>query len=230
MRKARQSPRRSSWLLLSAAAIPALLGAACGGRIRADDGNRGSPSGVGSEVASSVASSASTASGSGSSVTSLPPPSSGSTVIAPAGDPGTVGMHRLNAFEYDNTINDLLGLQQNVAETTFIADEVGTNGFDNEADVLTMSPAEMQQYATAAKALGEQVFASPTLASRIVTCTPPSTADTTCLDAIIDNFGFRAFRRPLSADEGSQFRAVAMDALASGQDFTGAVNKSSSRC
>src|SRR5579863_5540868 len=78
-------------------------------------------------------------------------------------NPGTVPIHRLNAFEYDNTVNDLLGLSQQVAETSFIPDETGTNGFDNEADALTMSDAELQQYFTAAEALGEQVFASAAL-------------------------------------------------------------------
>jgi len=71
-------------------------------------------------------------------------------------DPGTIAAHRLNAFEYDNTINDLLGLQQNIAESSFIADEVGGNGFDNEADVLTMNDAEFTQYFNAADALASK--------------------------------------------------------------------------
>ena len=81
-------------------------------------------------------------------------------------NPGTVGIHRLNAFEYDNTVNDLLGLSQSLAQTTFIPDETGTNGFDNEADALTMSDAEFQQYAQRLPMLSPKHRRSPTRRSR----------------------------------------------------------------
>ena len=72
-------------------------------------------------------------------------------------------MHRLNAIEYDNTINELFGLTQHVARDTFIPDEKGTTGFDNEAAALTMTAAEFQQYFSAADAIVEhfkQIVAS----------------------------------------------------------------------
>jgi hypothetical protein len=140
-------------------------------------------------------------------------------------DPGTVAAHRLNAYEYDNTINDLLGLQQTIAESTFVPDEVGGNGFDNEADVLTMTDAEFTQYFNAADALGEQVFASPALVSRILTCTPSSATDAACLNTFINSFGPLAYRRPLFADEVSRFQALAANAVTNGTDFNGSVKQ-----
>jgi uncharacterized protein DUF1592/uncharacterized protein DUF1588/uncharacterized protein DUF1587/uncharacterized protein DUF1585/uncharacterized protein DUF1595 len=141
------------------------------------------------------------------------------------GTPGSVGIHRLNAFEYDNTINDLLGLSQSTAQKTFVPDETGVNGFDNEADALTMTDAEFQQYFNAADTLTEQAFADPALAKAVVTCTPASATDAACLDAVINGFGLRAYRRPLTAAEVTRARTLAADAVTNGQDFNGQVKQ-----
>src|SRR5258708_19073540 len=147
------------------------------------------------------------------------------SVVGPGTDPGTVGMHRLNAFEYDNTVNELLGLSQNLAQKTFIPDEKGANGFDSEADALTMSDAEFQQYFTAADTLVKQVFASPALTAKIVTCKPASATDVACLGPIIHDFVLRAYRRPLFDDEVTRFQNLATDAVNNGQDFNGSVKQ-----
>jgi hypothetical protein len=142
-----------------------------------------------------------------------------------AGNPGSVGIHRLNAFEYDNTINALLGLSQNVAEKTFVPDETGANGFDNEAATLTMTDAEFQQYFNAADMLVEQVFADATLTKNIVTCTPTGATDAACLETVINGFGLRAYRRPLTTDEVARFKTLAANAVTNGQDFNGQVKQ-----
>jgi hypothetical protein len=152
-------------------------------------------------------------------------PANLATVLGPGTDPGTVGMHRLNALEYDNTVNALLGLSQNIAEKSFIPDEQGTNGFDSQADALTMTDAEFQQYFSAADSLVEQVFAKPELALGIVTCHPAGANDAACLDQIIQGFGLRAYRRPITDDEATRFRALAADAVKNGEDFDGSVKQ-----
>jgi len=53
-------------------------------------------------------------------------------------DPGFVAIHRLNRNEYNNTIRDLVGVNFEPA-SDFPADDTGY-GFDNIADVLSMSP------------------------------------------------------------------------------------------
>ena len=60
-------------------------------------------------------------------------------------------LHRLNRLEYNNTVRDLLGTNLRPADS-FPPDNV-TDGFDNVADGLTLTPALMDLYATAARTL-----------------------------------------------------------------------------
>ena len=64
-------------------------------------------------------------------------------------DPGRVAIHRLNRAEYDNTLRDLLGVAFHPADD-FPADDTGY-GFDNIADVLSMSPLLAEKYLAAAE-------------------------------------------------------------------------------
>ena len=64
-------------------------------------------------------------------------------------DPGHVPAHRLTRVEYANTIRDLLGVDFRATEE-FPPDDTGY-GFDNIGDVLTVSPALMQRYLSAAE-------------------------------------------------------------------------------
>jgi mono/diheme cytochrome c family protein len=58
------------------------------------------------------------------------------------------GMHRLNRTEYTNAIRDVLGLQVDAAK--FLPPDDSTHGFDNIAGALTLSPALMEAYLSAA--------------------------------------------------------------------------------
>jgi cytochrome c553 len=64
-------------------------------------------------------------------------------------DPGFVAIHRLNRTEYNNTIHDLVGVNFHPADD-FPADDTGY-GFDNIADVLSMSPLLAEKYLAAAE-------------------------------------------------------------------------------
>ena len=64
-------------------------------------------------------------------------------------DPGRVAIRRLNRNEYNNTVRDLLGVDAKLADD-FPADDTGY-GFDNIADVLTMSPLLAEKYLAAAE-------------------------------------------------------------------------------
>jgi len=64
-------------------------------------------------------------------------------------DPGRLVAHRLNRNEYTNTIRDLLGVRFR-AEKYFPADDSG-DGFDNMAELLTVSPLLMERYLAAAE-------------------------------------------------------------------------------
>ncbi len=66
-------------------------------------------------------------------------------------DPGRVTLRRLNRLEYRNTIRDLMGIDFN-SEVEFPPDDTG-HGFDNIADVLTISPLMMEKYLQAAETI-----------------------------------------------------------------------------
>ena len=67
---------------------------------------------------------------------------------AAAPQPGRVAVHRLNRAEYTNAIRDLLGVDVDV-ESLLPADDSGY-GFDNIADVLSVSPMLLERYLSAA--------------------------------------------------------------------------------
>jgi mono/diheme cytochrome c family protein len=64
-------------------------------------------------------------------------------------DPGRVTAHRLNRYEYNNTVRDLLGLDLD-ASSDFPVDPYGY-GFDNIGDVLSLSPVLTEKYLKAAE-------------------------------------------------------------------------------
>jgi len=64
-------------------------------------------------------------------------------------DPGRVSVRRLNRNEYANSVRDLLGVNFRAADD-FPSDDSG-EGFDNLADVLSISPLLMEKYMSAAE-------------------------------------------------------------------------------
>ena len=66
-------------------------------------------------------------------------------------DPGRVTLRRLNRAEYHNTIRDLVGVDFDT-QVEFPSDDTGY-GFDDIADVLTLSPMLMEKYINAAETI-----------------------------------------------------------------------------
>jgi hypothetical protein len=80
--------------------------------------------------------------------------------VSPTGrDPGRVTLRRLNRAEYDNTVRDLLGTALTPAKD-FPADDHGY-GYDNIADVLSISPTQVALYERAAELVVEDAMAAP---------------------------------------------------------------------
>jgi mono/diheme cytochrome c family protein len=77
-------------------------------------------------------------------------------------DPGRVTASRLNRFEYDNTIHDLLDLNF-LGAGDFPADDSGY-GFDNIGDVLSLSPVLMEKYLAAAEQIAKMAIMTGGLA------------------------------------------------------------------
>jgi len=76
-------------------------------------------------------------------------------------DPGHVTARRLNRSEYSNTIRDLLAVDFR-AERDFPTDDSGY-GFDNIADVLTISPVLMERYLDAAETIASRAMGADPL-------------------------------------------------------------------
>lgn len=74
-------------------------------------------------------------------------------------DPGRVTLHRLNRAEYNNSVRDLLGTARKPADE-FPADDRGY-GYDNIADVLSLSPVQIELYLRAAEQLVTEALANP---------------------------------------------------------------------
>jgi hypothetical protein len=77
-------------------------------------------------------------------------------------NPGRVPVHRLNRTEYANAIRDLLSLELD-ARSLLLADEPDHQGFDNVASVLSVSPALLESYLSAASTVSRLALADPTI-------------------------------------------------------------------
>jgi hypothetical protein len=76
-------------------------------------------------------------------------------------DPGRVTARRLNRNEYRNTIRDLLAVDFR-ADKDFPTDDSGY-GFDNIADILTVSPVLMDKYMNAAETVASRALGADPL-------------------------------------------------------------------
>ena len=84
------------------------------------------------------------------------------------------GMHRLNRTEYTNAIRDALGLQ--VDATKFLPPDDSTHGFDNIAGALTLSPALMEAYLSAAGKISRLAVGDVSAPTQAVFEVPSDTA------------------------------------------------------
>jgi hypothetical protein len=76
-------------------------------------------------------------------------------------NPGHAALHRLNRTEYGNAIRDLLDLDVDVTELLPADDE--SNGFDNIADVLKVSPSLLEQYLAASRKISALAIGDPSV-------------------------------------------------------------------
>ena len=83
------------------------------------------------------------------------------------------GLHRLNRTEYSNAIRDILALE--VDATEFLPSDDSSRGFDNMARTLTMSPALMEAYLSAAGKISRLAIGSETAPTLEVFEVPPDT-------------------------------------------------------
>jgi mono/diheme cytochrome c family protein len=78
---------------------------------------------------------------------------------ARAPNPGRVASRRLNRVEYVNAIQDLIGLE--IDGAALLPSDMAGFGFDNNADVLAITPSLMARYAAAATKISRAAVGSP---------------------------------------------------------------------
>ncbi|WP_258183059.1 DUF1592 domain-containing protein [Enhygromyxa salina] len=115
-------------------------------------------------------------------------------------DPGPAPIRRLTRVEYNNTVYQLFGDNSQPANAFPPDEEAG--GFDNQADVLVVSPLLAENYLSAAENLA--ATHTPTLMQQLPNCQGGGVDEAACAvdaEAFVRNFGKLAFRRPLTEDE-----------------------------
>jgi hypothetical protein len=175
-------------------------GASATGTAGAGSGTAGTGSGTagtGSGTAGSGAGTAgSTATGTGGSGVLATCPT---TAITPT------PLRRLTKFEYANTVRNLLNVTS-TAPNDLPADEV-TDGFSNNAGVLTVSPLHAEKYVLVSEALAKQAVTS-NLAALTGNCNTTTRGEDACATDFANSFGRRAFRRPLTTEDRTLLMAA----------------------
>lgn len=124
--------------------------------------------------------------------------------------PGAAPIRRMTHFEYNATIRDLLGDETRPADSFGVEEEA--LGFNNNAANLVTSAALVEKYMMAAEAIAARATAS---LDTLLPCDPVVLGNEVCAQQFIQDFGKRAFRRPLVAEEimvlSEQFNAGLVD-------------------
>jgi hypothetical protein len=116
--------------------------------------------------------------------------------------PGPSYLRRLTNAEYNASVHDLFDQEGDVADLAAMYDfvpDTRVHGFESNAMNVNMSAAVLERYRAAAEAISEEVIEDDASRAHLLGCDPHS--DATCIPSFIENFGARAYRRKLAADE-----------------------------
>ena len=87
-------------------------------------------------------------------------------------NPGRPVTHRLTRTEYANAVRDLLAIEVD-ARTLLPADDTDQHGFDNNSEVLSLSPVLLERYLSAARTIARMAVGRPPSVAAIETYTLP---------------------------------------------------------
>ena len=119
-------------------------------------------------------------------------------------DPGHKPVHRLNRTEYGNAIRDLLALDVDVAELLPADDE--SDGFDNIAGALRVSPSLLEQYLAAARKISSLAVGTDTDVVRLAYRIPPDDSQDEHVDGLpLGTRGGLLFRHNFPQDAEYEF-------------------------
>jgi len=125
-------------------------------------------------------------------------------------EPGDPVIRRLNRAEFRNTVQALLAYEGDAAAE--LAPDPLSFGFDNNAEALAVTTQQAGEYLRTAEKLALWATEDARLPG-LLGCPPDITsadaaAQQTCVAAWLPDFGRRAYRRPLTADETTALLAT----------------------
>ncbi len=176
--------------------VGAALLAGCNGSIGAPGQSTGAGSSTGAGNNTGAGNSLGTGTGNttGTGGNGITPTPSKTCVV---GVPATTQLPRLSRVQYDNTVKELFNIDMQPSsmlapDTRGSVDQRAWDGFKMAADAVSVA-----------------VMANATAKARYITCTP-ATADmgAACAKTVIETFGRKAFRRPLTAAEVTRFTTL----------------------
>jgi hypothetical protein len=130
-----------------------------------------------------------------------------------------IGLRRLTADEYDNTLRDLLMDDTRASQLVFPEDL--RTPFDNDYTLQEPSLALIEGADLLASDAAARLLADPEKRELVVGCSPSGPADETCFRSFVETFGRRAFRRPLTEAETTAFMTMQDHAIAKDDFWVG---------
>lgn len=127
--------------------------------------------------------------------------------------PGRVGLQRLTRAEYNRTVRDLFGVTSDPADA--FPPDSATNGFDNNAKSLTISPQLAALLLDTAEAVAAEAIANDD--GDILSC--DLAADSDCARTILAALALRVYRRPATEAELGDLLALVDFAQSEGDEL-----------
>jgi mono/diheme cytochrome c family protein len=118
--------------------------------------------------------------------------------------PAPGGLKRLTRGQYLNTLRALFGEQLELP-TELEPDTLVSGSAAVGAARVVVSLRGTEKYAAAAFALARRALGDSAFRARFVGCAPDAPFTATCAGELLERFGLRAWRRPLTADERARY-------------------------
>ncbi len=125
-------------------------------------------------------------------------------------------IRRLTHVQYDNTVRHLLG--DSTRPSRKFPSEDYVHGYTNQASAQVITPALAELYGQVAERLANNAFRYGD-EHGLLPCEPASPADRACARAFVDDFGAKAFRRPLTDSEREAHVELLLQWAAQGKSF-----------
>lgn len=128
-------------------------------------------------------------------------PSAGARPVGLEGEPLYTRFVRLTNDQWEQSVRDILRLDGPTGQSeNFLGSVAGTTDFDNNERVVFVNNTSANDFQLAAEAMADRVTATDAALQQVVATTDPA--------VFIETLGRRAFRRDLTAEELTAYRAI----------------------